>query len=237
MEGKILIVDDEPIVLRVLEIHLNDMGFQVLKAVNGAEALNIMKLEMPDLLITDLLMPVMDGLELIKRIKEDSNTLLMPIIVITAMGDRQNVLRAAELGVDEFIIKPFDRNVLSARIKSLFKTKKLQEELMGHKIESEKAKLLSEIVMTVLHHIRNTTHPLAIAAKRYQKSPTTENAELLCQYAVESVEKINATVNSLQSYEQSGLIKIKRYFEGIAMLDIDKEVSKRLDAANSYAAH
>src|SRR3990172_2776304 len=100
MEGTILIVDDEPIVLRVLEINLTDMGFKVFKASNGSEALEIMKTNLPDMLITDLVMPVMDGLELIKRVKEDSITSLMPIIVITAMGDRQNVLQAAELGVN-----------------------------------------------------------------------------------------------------------------------------------------
>jgi PleD family two-component response regulator len=210
------------------------MGFKVFKASNGSEALEVMKTNLPDMLITDLVMPVMDGLELIKRVKEDSITSLMPIIVITAMGDRQNVLQAAELGVDEFIIKPFDRMILGARIKSMFNTMKLQQELTAHRVESEKVKLLSEIVMTVLHHIRSTTHPLSIVAKRYQKSPTPANAELLYQTVIDSVQKINATVNSIQTLEETGLIKIKRYYEGIAMLDIDKEITKCLA---SYVAH
>lgn len=234
MEEKILVVDDEPVVVELLKANFTEMGFQVIKASNGLEALEALKKDKPDVIITDLIMPYMDGIELIKKIKENPETTLVPIIVITAMAERETLLKAVELGVDEFITKPFDRMILSARIKSIFKAKRLQVELLEHEVECERSKLLSEIILTIFHYVRNTMQPLAIADSRFSKSPSEENIALLFQTSTECVKKIDAIMNTLHEYEEKDLIKMKTYTEGINMLDLEREIQEKLKIYANY---
>ena len=116
---KILIVDDEPDIVRVVEESLSKEGYQTFKACDGEEALNIAHKESPDLIITDIGMPKMDGFELIKRLKEDGQTKNIPVIVLTIRDLEPDRVHALGLGVQEYLTKPFFGDHLVAKIEEI----------------------------------------------------------------------------------------------------------------------
>ena len=116
---KILICEDEEIMLTALEFRLRKQGFDVVLAENGKIALEKIKKEKPDLVVADILMPFVSGLELIEFIRNDMRNAL-PIIVISALEHEETVLKAFRLGATDFITKPFKPNELVLRIKKIF---------------------------------------------------------------------------------------------------------------------
>jgi PleD family two-component response regulator len=128
---KILIVDDEPFNVELLEGYLSK-DFDILKAYNGTEALLIVGTNPPDLIILDIMMPGMNGYEVCGRIKGDEKTTSLPIIIVTALNEREARIKAIEAGADDFLNKPIDIIELTARVKSLLKTKQYYDALMGN---------------------------------------------------------------------------------------------------------
>ncbi len=124
----ILCVDDEDDNLKLLEAILVRHGFQVVCASNGAEALLKIKSQTIDLVILDITMPVMDGIEVCRKVKEDQRISDIPIIMVTGLASNQDRLRGIEVGVEDYFTKPFDRTALLARIKILLKVKNLSDE-------------------------------------------------------------------------------------------------------------
>jgi two-component system, OmpR family, response regulator VicR len=116
---KILICEDEEIMLTALEFRLQRQGFQVDIAENGKQALEKIKTESPDLIVADVMMPFVSGLELINYVRKDLGSTL-PIIVISALEHEDTVLEAFRLGATDFITKPFKPNELILRIKKIF---------------------------------------------------------------------------------------------------------------------
>ena len=228
VNANILVVDDEQVMRDLLDVYIREMNFTVIKAHDGIEALEAIEKNKPDIIITDLIMPRMNGIELIKKLKEKTSTVLLPIVVITALTEREIALEAFELGVEEFIRKPIDRMILEARLKSIYKTRNLHNELMNSRIECEKEKLFSELIMTIFHYMRNTLQPLAIANNRYNRSPTADNIKLLVETSSSSVDKLYAILDTLHEYKEKELIDIKSYYQGINMLDLEKEIHKKL---------
>lgn len=126
---KILIVDDHPASRMTAVALLSVEGYEVLEADSGPAALNCVIEGMPDLILLDVMMPGMDGFEVCRRLKQDEQTRLTPVIFITALNDRRARLRGIEAGGDDFLTKPFDQLELSARVKSLVHQKRLNEDL------------------------------------------------------------------------------------------------------------
>ncbi|HEY9205395.1 MAG TPA: response regulator [Candidatus Methanoperedens sp.] len=120
---KILIVDDEPINIELLEGILSK-NYEIMKAYNGMEALNLVKRTFPDLVLLDIVMPDMNGYEVCKRMKTNFETISIPIIMVTVLKEKQNKIDAITAGADDFIIKPIDIDILNARVKSLLRIKK-----------------------------------------------------------------------------------------------------------------
>jgi two-component system KDP operon response regulator KdpE len=117
-KGNILVVDDEPQITRVLKTTLSSQGYGVRSAMDGEEALDEMKTWAPDLIITDLRMPRMDGLELCRRVRKDSR---IPIIVLSVKGEEAIKVEALDAGADDYITKPFSVNELLARVRAAFR--------------------------------------------------------------------------------------------------------------------
>ena len=121
---KILVCEDEEILLTSLEFRLKKQGFEIVLAKDGKEAIEKIKTESPDLIVADIMMPNVTGLELIsyvrKKLKSD-----MPIIMISAMGNDETVLKAFRLGAIDFISKPFKPSELVLRIKMVFQEMEL----------------------------------------------------------------------------------------------------------------
>jgi DNA-binding response OmpR family regulator len=117
---KILVAEDEPLMLMAIEAKLKNEGFEVIGAPDGREALKILETTVPDLIITDILMPYTSGLELISIVKSGENK-KVPIIVLSGLGQEDTVMEAFQLGADDFITKPFNPTELSVRVKRLLK--------------------------------------------------------------------------------------------------------------------
>ena len=128
MAQKILIVDDNPSVLKLLNISLNKAGYEVIEAENGEEAFDIANKELPDLIISDIMMPQMDGLELCWMIRENSKVPIVPFIFLTSFEDAEMEIRGFRAGADEYLNKPIDRKELLQRVEDLLaRTKNLKE--------------------------------------------------------------------------------------------------------------
>jgi two-component system KDP operon response regulator KdpE len=114
VKGNILVVDDEPQITRVLKTTLSSHGYAVRSAANGQEAIDEMKTWSPDLIITDLRMPKMDGLELCRRVRSGSR---IPLIVLSVKGEEAIKVQALDAGAGDYITKPFSVNELLARVR------------------------------------------------------------------------------------------------------------------------
>jgi adenylate cyclase len=121
-QPRILVVDDTPRNIRVLEAILTPRGYAVTTASSAAEALLKVSIEPPDLVLTDVVMPEMDGYELCRRLRADASTRLLPVVMVTASDDREKV-GALEAGADDFVQKPFNQAELLARVASLLRIK------------------------------------------------------------------------------------------------------------------
>lgn len=129
---KILVVDDEPINVELLEAYLAG-EYNILTAYNGEEALEKVRSEHPDLILLDIMMPDMDGYEVCCILKNDSKTQFIPIIMVTALSERDERIKAIEVGADEFLTKPVDKVELMARVKSLMHAKHLHNRLVSER--------------------------------------------------------------------------------------------------------
>ncbi len=118
MNARILIVDDEPRYVRLMEANLITDGYQVMKATNGQEAVQMVADHSPDLVILDVMMPVMDGFAACERIREFSN---VPVIIVTAKGEERDRVRGLDLGADDYIVKPFSATEILARVRAVLR--------------------------------------------------------------------------------------------------------------------
>jgi putative two-component system response regulator len=127
--AKILVVDDHPSSRMTAVALLSVEGYEVLEAESGPIALKRVVESNPDLILLDVMMPGMDGFEVCRRLKEDEQTRLIPVVFITALNDKRSRIMGIEAGGDDFLSKPFDRLELAARVKSLVRQKRLNEDL------------------------------------------------------------------------------------------------------------
>ena len=123
----ILIVDDQPMNVDILKTRLAVHGYELLTATDGAEALTIASTQHPDLILLDIMMPKIDGIEVCKRLKADTSLPFMPIIMVTAKADSKDIVAGLDAGADEYLTKPVDQASLVARVKSMLRIKALHD--------------------------------------------------------------------------------------------------------------
>ena len=115
---KVLVCEDDEMVLKMVEFKLQKEGYEVILATDGKAAIEKIKEHSPDIIITDIMMPYLTGLEIIHQVRKELK-LKTPIIIVSSIGLEKTVLEAFQLGADDFITKPFSPNELSVRIKKL----------------------------------------------------------------------------------------------------------------------
>jgi DNA-binding response OmpR family regulator len=123
---RILVVDDEEDLLELLNYNLTKEGYRVTCVASGERALKEAQTSLPDLIVLDLLLPRVDGLELCRLLKGDPQTQHIPIVMLTAKSEESDIVRGLDLGADDYVTKPFSPRVLVARIKSVLRRKPVE---------------------------------------------------------------------------------------------------------------
>jgi len=182
--ARILVVDDNAANLDLLAENLEDVGYEVVRAENGAQALERLGESEYDLVLLDVMMPGLDGYAVCERIKSDTKTRLLPVVLVTALGEREDKMRGLAAGADDFLQKPFDRVELLLRAKSCIRSKRLTDDL-------ERA----ESVLVALSN--------AIEAK----DPYTEgHAERVAHYCVEIGKRLDLSPERLRRLRLGGFL-------------------------------
>jgi adenylate cyclase len=128
---RILVVDDNASNIKIMQVRLASEGYDVVTAVDGEEALVAAREQLPDLILLDIMMPRLDGIEVCKRLRADSAFPFTPIILVTAMTDTRDVVAGLEAGGDEYLTKPIDHRALVARVRSMLRIKALHDRAEG----------------------------------------------------------------------------------------------------------
>lgn len=122
-KAKVLICDDDPLLLELMEFRLKAKGYEVIKAADGAEALAKAQQDEPDIIVLDAMMPKVDGLEVLARIKGDPDLSGTPVVMLTARKGEKDIVSALEKGADDYLVKPFIPEELLARLARLIARK------------------------------------------------------------------------------------------------------------------
>ena len=120
----VLVVDDDPVIMRLLEVNFEMEGYRVVTATDGAQALERIERERPDLVVCDIMMPVVNGLEVVERLRQsdDAVSRRLPVILLSAKAQASEVQKGLDVGADDYITKPFDPLELIERVQALLET-------------------------------------------------------------------------------------------------------------------
>lgn len=156
-----LVIDDDPSIVRFIEIYLENQGFVIASALTGEDGLALAARLLPDLILLDHMMPGLDGIEVLRRLKDNEQTQRIPVVILTARSDVGEKVKGLDLGVDDYITKPFDIRELKARLLSVVARRREQDETT----EAAKLKTLREVVASVSHEVNNPLAAILMCAE------------------------------------------------------------------------
>src|SRR6266436_7110311 len=141
--ARILVVDDVPDNVEILQMRLESQGYEVTTAADGVEALEKIRELLPDLVLLDVMMPRLDGIETVKRLKADPSLPFIPVVLVTAKADSKDVIAGLESGGDDYLTKPFDHAALSARVRAMLRIKALHDtvQVQAQRLEEQATEL------------------------------------------------------------------------------------------------
>jgi putative two-component system response regulator len=185
---KILIADDQLFDITVLKDLCKEMGHDTVVARNGREAVERARTERPDCILIDVIMPVMDGFEATKRLKNDEVTAHIPVIMLTSLGSRKDRLAGIAVGADDFLTKPVDKKELALRLRNNLRNKEFHDFLEEHKqlLEkqvAERTKWLRESYVDTIHRL--------VRASEFKDQHTGAHINRISHYAREIAESCN----------------------------------------------
>jgi len=172
-KNKILIIDDTVDIVDLLQKRLRVEGYEIFSAYDGEEGLRQVAACAPDLVILDVMMPKLDGFEVLKRLKADEKTRYIPVLMLTARAELPDKIQGFEIGADDYLTKPFDYKELAVRVKSLFARKAANEKLA----EEEKSGALDHMLDEVAHEVRNPLVIIGGLARRVLKKLPEDSRE------------------------------------------------------------
>lgn len=159
---KILIVEDETDIAQLVKFYLEKEGLRTNVAKSGGEALKLLKSERPDLVILDLMLPEMDGIEVCKKVRGAPDTALLPIVMLTAKAEESDIIVGLELGADDYVTKPFSPKALVARVKALLRR-------IGHQPDDQQSSFnFGPLAMDLSRHeVRVNGKDVSLTAKEF----------------------------------------------------------------------
>jgi putative two-component system response regulator len=195
MNKKILLVDDEEGNLQLLAKWLVPLGYEVAFAANGEEAVCGAEEIRPDLIILDIMMPVMDGFEACRIIKEAPTTKNIPIIIVTALNDRESRIKGLSVSANDFLSKPIDRGELILRVKNLLKIKEFEDYVLGYN------HMLEEKVRARTRDIKDLSNEMMLkltAAAEYRDTDTGVHIARISLYSEKMAQAMNMTTDFIE---------------------------------------
>jgi DNA-binding response OmpR family regulator len=166
MNEKILVIDDDKEIVKLISIYLVNEGYQVVKAFNGVEALKIIEDENPKLIILDVMMPGIDGIEVCKKIRESWS---IPIVILSAKVQKNDRITGLLTGADDYITKPFDALEFIVRIKALIRrTYIFDNEYLNNKQHEDIIKLNQIIIKKASHSVFINNEPIILTAREFE---------------------------------------------------------------------
>jgi len=221
----ILIVDDEEKNIRLLKGMLISENYHLYGAPNGKEALKMVAAISPALILLDVMMPGIDGFEVCRRLKQDEKTRMIPVVMVTALTEKEHHIRAMEAGADDFLSKPVDQTELLARVKSLLRIRSYHDDLVESYREiaekNEKLQELEKIKEGLIHMIiHDLNNPLMAVSGNLEMFLNDKQG--VSESQLQRIEKCLHYCEDLQ-YLIQGLLDIHKMEEG--KLELDKEVT------------
>ncbi len=198
MKPRVLVVDDDEQNRALLSEKLLLDGYDVERASNGAEALAKVNAAAPDLILLDVMMPVMDGYEALRRLKSNEATRYIPVIILTGRGEIDDKVQGLEAGAEDYINKPYSLVEVSARVRSLLRMRALQTRLR----ETEKMAALGEMVDGIAHEVRNPLTAIGGMARRLFEGETAPQRKLYAQNIIKSVERLERMLQRIDEYKR-----------------------------------
>ncbi len=231
LKGTILIVDDEQINLDFFDVMLSKLGFKVVKALDGEEALERVKDSNPDLIILDNIMPKLTGWEVTKKLKKDNEYRKyrnIPIIMFSAMDDVKDKIEGLELGVDDYITKPFNFSEVLARIRAVLRNRELVKQITRRERRLAVLESLNNSLIFFTEHIRKPIQDLIDKADKLDVNDVEAVKSLLADLKSEGNE-ILATINGLKDEIDELQKKGERIKRGdITLEELEKKFEKHL---------
>lgn len=168
---RILVVDDNPDNVEIIEARLSSRGYLIDSATNGEEALQRVRENPPHLILLDVMMPVLDGFEVSRRVKRDPSLPYIPIILVTARGETEDKVEGLDAGADDYVTKPISFPELEARIRSMLRIKKLQDELdrKNRQLEEANQQLRRLSITDGLTGLYNHRHSHELLREEYER--------------------------------------------------------------------
>ncbi len=200
---KILVVDDDERNLRLMEAILLPMGYEVVLAHDGEEALKQAREVFPDVVLLDVMMPKMDGFEVAKQLKEHAETKLIPVVMVTALREVEDRVKALEAGADDFMSKPIDRTELIATVNSQLKVKAYNDHMSNYQkeLETEVVKRTEELQQAI-ERIRkaslDTIYMLSNAAE-FKDAQTGAHIKRMSSYAAAIARSLGLDASTVET--------------------------------------
>lgn len=222
---KILIIDDLPENVFMLQDRLEHEGYQIITAYDGHTGMEKARNELPDLILLDVMMPGITGIEVCKTLVKDQKTKNIPIILVTAKVGAEDTREGLEAGAFDYIKKPFNKIELLARVNSALKLSDAQKML----IKAEKQSVFAATVVTANHKIKQplTLMNLSAAAIKRELAKEQVSKEAVAKrlnYIEIAIKEINDVLNNMNSIKEPLMAD---YTKNIKMIDVDENVSKK----------
>ena len=222
---KILIIDELPENVFMLQDRLEHEGYQIITAYDGQTGIEKAKSELPDLILLDVMMPGITGIEVCKTLVKDENTKSIPIILVTAKVGAEDTREGLEAGAFDYIKKPFNKVELLARVNSALKLSDAQKLL----IKAEKQSIFTATVVTANHKIKQplTLMNLSATAIKRELAKDEISREALIKrlnYIELAIKEINDVLNNMHAIKEPTM---SDYTKNIKMIDVDESVPKK----------
>lgn len=221
---KILIIEDDVVHRTVLENILEEEGFSIITASDGEEGVELAFEHLPDLVLTDIRMPIKDGYSVCEDLRANPKTKFIPVVMVSALIDTNDLLKGFEAGAFDYINKPFENNELMARVNAAIKYKELREELSSVKQKSA----LLELAGAAAHELNQPLTILKTTAylfrdKNKKGSLSNEDIERYLEKFDKSIERMSKTIGKMNSIDD---YKTKDYAMGQKIINLTDSVDE-----------